>query len=470
VTTTIRPPRTPLTFWIAIVAAMACLGAPSRAQEIGVAGTMPEDMLPGLNRLLDTALRQSPSMVATALQVAMADESRRISGVAPMLPSLGSGFGYGRSTQSLSNNSGANSGQSGFIYNAGISQPVFQWGALRYQLEITKTAQLIQQKNYAEAYRNLASTLRRQYLDLVQSKIDLRNKRFFLSDARAALTLADDNLKNGRIPPSTIAGYRMDVDERQLAVDRAEEVCRSTAQLMAHEAGAADFGEDAVPESVPAPKYAASAADYLLAGLLRDGARNTLQAQMDELQIRQSDLNYRIARVRLLPKFSASASMSQQTNTYATSTTVQQTLVTTRNYYLNANWSLFDGLATHWLKVQALDQKRYFERQLEIVTDSTMDQAENVRRTVDFSWRSLELASRRLEMAQGSLGYLEKEMRLGRASPDDVTSARGAVYSYDLSCAAARSDFFNTWSGFVSLVGADPAMNRLPNRYVRAIR
>jgi outer membrane protein TolC len=465
------PPRTRLPATaLAFLLGAALVAATGRAQELGVNGTMPEDSLPGLRRLLEASLRQSPSMAAAQLQVAMADAARHVGGVAPMLPSLGTSLGYGRSTQTLSTNSGASSGESGLVYNAGLSQPVFQWGALKNQLEAARASQMFQERNYAEAYRNLAAAVRRQYLEIIEAKIDLRNKRYGLSVTKANLVLAADNLKHGRIPESTLAIYQLDVADRELDADRAAEAYDYARRVLAHETGTAMLDDSDVPDAVPAPRYADSAAETLLAGLLRDGAQNTLQAQMDRLQIRQSELNYRIARVRLLPKFSASAGMSQQTNTYATTSTVQQTLVNTRNYYLNANWTLFDGLATHWAKVQALEQKRYFERQLEIATDATMDQASNARRNVDFSWRALQLASRRLQMAQGSLEYVEKEMKLGRSSPDDVTSARGAVYGYELSCAAARADFFNTWSGFVSLVGADPAMNNLPPRYVRDLR
>ena len=68
--------------------------------------------------------------------------------------------------------------------------------------------------------------------------------------------------------------------------------------------------------------------------------------------------------MRLLPKVYASAGISQNNQTNASSTQVTQTALTTENYYLNASWTLFDGLATRGQKLQALSYLRYYQRQL----------------------------------------------------------------------------------------------------------
>ena len=448
---------------------LACVLAPARAQETGVTGTMPEDLLPGLGTILDTALKQSPSMIADELLVATSDAQRRIGGVAPLLPNVGGSIGYGKTVQAISGSS-ATSGESGLIYNASIGQPVFQWGALKNQLETQKVAELIQEKNYADGYRNFASKLRREYLALIVEKIDLRNAQYDLKLSQAALALARDKLQHGTISPTDITVPELDADEKQLAVDRAGEAYLFARRTLAHEVGLKDLADESIPLEIPKPKYSADAGEYLLAGLLRDGGRNILQAQIDELQIHQADLSYDIARVRLYPKFSANAGISQATNTTATPTSVQQTLVSTKSYYITANWTLFDGLATRWAKVQALDYKRYYERQLQIVTDSAMDQAENSRHNVDFAWRALALAERRWQMASGYLVHTRDELRLGNVSQDDVSAATNGLYLAESAIASARADFLSSWSDFVSQVGADPAMNKLPIHYVRDLR
>jgi outer membrane protein TolC len=440
-----------------------------RAQEIGVAGTMPEDFLPGLRSLLAVALKQSPTMVADELLVAAADAQRGMAGVAPMLPYVAFYPGYGKSVETVSGG-GASSGQNGLIYTGTIRQNIFEWGTLKNQLEIQKAVELITAKNYAEGYRNFAASLRRQYLALIVAKVDLRNAQYGLKLSQQALALARDKLQHGTIASSEITGPELDADERQLAVDRATQVYVFARQTLAHQVGLKDIADETIPLEMPRPKYSPEASEYLLAGLMRDGARGNFQAQVAELNIREADLSYKIARVRLLPQFYATAGISQEDNTSATAQTVQQTLVTNKSYYLEVSWTLFDGLATHWAKVQALDNKRYWERQLEVVTDSTMDQAENARHNVEFSWRALGLAERRWNMASGYLVHTRAELRLGNVSQDDVAAATNGLYLSESAIASARADFLSTWSDFVSLVGADPALAQLPAHYVHDLR
>ena len=305
---------------------------------------------------------------------------------------------------------------------------------------------------------------------LIVEKIDLRNARYGLELSKNTLALARDKLKRGVAAPTEVAGPELDADEKQLAVDRAEAAYLFARRTLAHQIGLGDVADETVPLEIPQPKYSSDASTYLLAGLLRDGARGSFPAQIQELNIRQADLTYKIAQVRLLPKFYATAGISQANNTYATATTVQQTLVTNKSYYLNASWTLFDGLGTHWAKIQALDSKLYYERQLEIVTDSIMDSAENSRHTVDFAWRALGLADRRGQLANGYLVHLQAELKLGNVSRDDVSGATNGLYLNESAINSARADFLSSWSDFVSLVGADPAMNRLPAHYVHDIR
>ncbi len=452
-----------------LLVALSLVPGALRADQSPVAGTMPEDYLPGLRTVLDRALMQAPSMIAAELQVAIADAQRGMSGVAPLLPSVTVNPGYGKSAENVSGG-GASSGENGLVYSGSIRQNIFQWGRLKDQLEVQNAAELIAEKNYAEGYRSLAATLRREYMALAVQATDLRNARYQLDASREALGVARDKLKRGTIALSDLGPFELDVDVRQLAIDRETQAFAFARVTLAHQVGLKDLPADSVPQGIPAPRYAPETADRLLAALLSDGARGTLQAQIDSLNIREADLNYRMARVQLLPQFFATAGISQQNNTYATAQTVQQTLVTNKTYYINANWTLFDGLETHWAKVQALSSRRYWERQLEITTEGTMDQAENSRRGVEFAWRSLGIAERQYQMANGYLDHVRTEFKLGNSARDDLVSANTALFANETAVAGARAEFLSSWSDFVSLVGGDPAMNNLPTHHVRAVR
>ena len=446
------------------------LAVPVAAQMLDspAVGTMPEDYLPGLNPLLQSALEQSPRMIANQMQIAVADAQRLYNGVAPLLPNVNGNMQYGAQSSSVSGG-GPTSTNKGFQYNMQVNQNIFQWGALKNQLEVQKVAVTISQRNYAEGYRAYVGTLRRQYLGLNASKIALRNAQYSLKLAQKALEVANERLKSGAISPAEMTGPGLDVDDRQLWVDRSTEAYEYARRTLAREAGLADLPDASVPNEIPVPKYASDAASGLLADLLRDGAKDTFQAQVDELNIDQQKMEYKIAKVRLLPKVSTYAGISQQNQTYATSGQVQQTFVTNEFYWVQAQWTLFDGLATRGQKLQALYYRRYYERLLQATAEETMDQAQNARRNLDFAFRAMNLAERRRALATAALEQVKKEFKLGTMTQDMLNGSTDGLNQNELAATTARADFLSAWSDFVSLVGADPAMKNLPARYVRPV-
>ncbi len=459
-----------------------CLGALALAltlptavlgQAPSVAGTLPEDYLPGLRALIDSGLKQSPEMIVRELNIAVADAQRIENGLSPLLPRLSGNLYYGAYQTSVANNSGANSRNNGLFGGATLSQNIFQWGALTNQLEVQKVAQQMAQKNYAEGYRGFVSTLRRQYLALIVAKITARNTRFSLEVSRKALAVANEKLKSGSIAPTEMLGPRLDVERLELATDRSTQAYEAARRALAHQAGLKDIADEAVPLEIPAPTYPADAASALADEFIKDGARGTYLEQLGELNVRQWDLRYRIAKVRLLPQISADASISQQNQTNASPASgsspasVSQTSLTTESYSVNAQWNVFDGLATRGAKLEALSNRRIAEKQLEKQVDELIGLAQSLRHSSEFAWRALHISDTEWSSTEGALKYAKTELGLGNLSQDAVDGAQNSLNANDAARAAARADFLSTWSDYVSLVGADPAMNNLPNRYAR---
>ena len=152
-----------------IVLAILALG-PGAMFGQSVAGTLPEDYLPGLKAILTDALNLAPRMLDQRIALAQADVDKMAANSA-LYPRLTGGAGYGvSSARSASATSSSSSSSSGFTYGLTLSQPLFQEGAIKAQSDIAKLGQQIAQKNYQAAYLSLASTLRYQYLQLVVKK------------------------------------------------------------------------------------------------------------------------------------------------------------------------------------------------------------------------------------------------------------------------------------------------------------
>ena len=232
-------------------------------------------------------------------------------------------------------------------------------------------------------------------------------------------------------------------------------------------AGIDEPADDTIPDEIPRPVPAADRGQALLRAFLDGGIVETYRGQIFALNIRSSDLNYAIAKTGLYPKVSFNAGRNVSNITQADINQVRQEAVVQTNYGLIVNWTLFDSLATRGRRLEALAKKRASERQLQAYSDTTADLAHYIRQQADFSARALEFSEIRLAGALSGLAQARETLGRGRASGDEVERAEAAVLLARAENTVARAEYLNRWTEFVSLVGADPAMNHLPARYVR---
>ena len=168
-----------------------------------------------------------------------------------------------------------------------------------------------------------------------------------------------------------------------------------------------------------------------------------------------------------MPDFSLRASIQEWNQNSVENGVVSQTALITQQYYLRADWNIFDGLETRGRKQEALLRKRMAERQLERTTDDILSQAQNSQRNVDFAWRALGISDRQFASVESAYRQSQAEFRLGNASQEALEGTRSAYYATEAAHAGARLDFLAAWCDFLSLSGADPALNQLPASYAR---
>ena len=298
-------------------------------------------------------------------------------------------------------------------------------------------------------------------------KLGLRNARFNLKLKQDALALATQQLKSGTLPTGAIAGPQLELAQAQLNVEQAEQDYAAARRAIARELGRQEIADELVATEVPAPAFSLATAQLLLAEFLREGARGSASVQAKVLNVRNWDLQYRIAKVNLLPKLSVQAQLYQQSQSTIVGNQVQQTFLLTQQYYVVANWNIFDGLYTRGQKRVAFFQKQVAEHDLQATTDAILESAQDAEKSLEFSWRQLKITDRYAQIAQGQLAQMQDALQRGDASPSALDTQRNVVYFNAARLAGARSAFLANWADFVSLVGHDPAMRNLPSRYVR---
>jgi outer membrane protein TolC len=208
-------------------------------------------------------------------------------------------------------------------------------------------------------------------------------------------------------------------------------------------------------------------AEAVLHHFIAEGIQSTFQYESYEMSIKSDDLSYRIARTRLLPKFSAYGGYSLSNNSTASPGYVTQTALSSISYGVTGNWTIFDGFATKGAKLSALASKRTVEQQRNAYIDKTIDSAGNMRNALDFAYRARGLAETRAALIKAAVDKTEGDVKLGLASRASLENVTAAYQVAQLAQANARSDFFANWSNFVSLTQVDPALANLPSRYVR---
>ena len=450
-----------------------------QAQGVGappIVGTMPEDVLPDLKRIITSALKQSPQMIQNEIAISQS-EAGRYASTSQRLPQVSANASYAWNDISADRAEPAGGFKpgdprksqdksSGPYYGISASQPIFTWYALTNQVKIADIAIKIAEKSYAEAYRSLASSIRSQYLGLIFQKISQRNQRYNLVQTARLLALDEDRLKSGAMAPGELIGPRAAYANARLAMARTDDIYARSKTQLSRMSGVESIAEDSIP--LEAPKWSAdsAAAATLAARLQRDGVEATLQGQINALRIKDSELNYKIAKTRLYPKFYLTANAVQYNSQNVTTTSVSQASAFSKSYAISGSWTLFDGFSARGAKLNALGLKRSYEQVQKNLEVQVADQVQASTQGIEFSVQSLELLESVRAGVLVNLDRIKDEFKRGSLTEDAVTSATAQLYAQDAAVVAARIDLLSRWVELVSLVGIDPVLSQLPARYV----
>jgi outer membrane protein TolC len=435
-----------------------------RAEAPPLQGTLPEDFLPELRPLLQSAVERSPNTISAEINVLQQEANSYLDSSA-LYPSLNVNGGYAERTESESNSKPSRS--SGFTYGANLGQPIFEWGAYRNNAMIGKLGVKIADRQYAEAYRLLATMIREQYMLLIEKKITLRNEDFKVKIAEEAFEAQKVRFQSGASSEAELQTFQLALDDERLTRDRAAEDFSNFKRQFMHLVGIEQLDDHAVPIDIPHPEYSSDLADAVLSGFVGNGIESTFQRQVFEMQVKQQEGQYDIAKVRLLPTLGFGANYSYSYYTAAGQGSVSQVGISSMSYGLNANWNLFDGFATRGAKMAALEAKRAVELQLKSYVDATVDSVNDMRHQLGFAARAQALAEIHYVLIDSQVKRLGEDRSLGFASQASIDTGRLNLYAVEYYQASARGDYLGRWTEFISLAGLDPAIDNVSPSYVR---
>lgn len=416
---------------------------------------LPEQSLPALAPILETSSRQSPRMVARAIDLEIA-ENNRIAARANLLPIAGLNFRQVKARDDRADQPTTLSASKTY-YDASITQPLFHWGERRNLARMGEIQQRIAEGNHREAFRGLAQEIRHRYLALIVQKRALTRARDYAAYCDQQVRLAEERLAKKVISGREFYPIREAAELAEIALERADFDLGSALTAFGRLTGGAAPAAAEIPEEVPALVHDADALDRLLAGFLAAPESPAPEAVNLARTREWEELNYRNQKTRLRPKVSMVAGANQDEQSY--------TLNTAQRYRLNSlyagvtvSWTIFDGFASQSAVRNALARLRQLELDRQELAHRLGQQAQTQAKQVYFSARTMTIADRGLVSAQGSLAAKREEFARGSLAESDVELA--AIYLQDARIAAfnARIDYFLRVGEFLGTIAADPVV------------
>ena len=463
-----------------LISALACTFSPVHAEPDGsgeASGSsdgerpeeaMPENYFPGLKRLLESAVSQSPRMIARAADEAAA-EGARITARAGQLPRLsGSGqyYPWQRDIRLRADGSKDRLNSDRLTYYLNMSQPIYHWGALRNATRIGEIQLKAAEGQTAETYRLLVQAIRAQYLQVIISKKTLVRTRFSQKLAEADFALAQDKLASKVIAPSAMFSVQMNLDQAKLSTDQAEEAYASAKRTLAKLAGAPELADDDIPDEIPVLERKLALMQSMMQEAIGEGDKAppsyALEGLHDQIEIER--LNYKNIKARLRPNVDFVLGASQDQQSYTADIGNRYGV---QSFYtgVSVSWSIFDGFATRGLKRSSLARQRQLKQSYREMSEGLIEQARSQLKQVGFAERSMALADKYLVASQGGLNSTKDNVKRGLSSSSDVDAAQLNTYDAEIRAFNARYDFLMKSAAFFSTLLKDPALSSLPRSH-----
>jgi outer membrane protein TolC len=436
----------------------------TRSPDQVLSDALPEKALPQLQEILVNAMLNAPRVIDAGLNVDQSDATV-MSARSPLLPhaSLNVSPGLVYQKQKYENAPPNATTSVSLFYNAGISQPVYHWGALKKGLQSAQLQKAISERNLGEVRRTLASEVRRTYFNMISSA----NARVVEDQGLKRLQADQEYFKGqaeaGFALPGMGDSYALQISDYKLQMRRSENNYQSqwrAFRLLT--------GMDSLQPSTPLPREVPPL-NTKVGGVLDDLAQSLggytpaeLANAEDRMKVEQ--LNYDIAKTRLRPQLDFALSASQQNQNAGGDP--NRPPVLTQNYAatLNVNWNLFDGFATQAAKRSAVISLRKARTAREQSERDSQESLRNQVETLRVNWQSLQRTEGILTDSRAYVETAKKDYEAG-LSPKTVwdaavTAADNALYAAN----NARADYYMQIVNYLSLRGKDPAVNPVADK------
>lgn len=421
---------------------------------------LPEDQIPQIARMIDQALEMSPRMIVknaeTAATLADYDAAKGM-----RLPNLGGWANYLYSEDDRNNIGGARPAEK-IGYNFQIRQPLYYWGNISRSIENAKIHTLIDQGNTRQAYASLAQSIRQGYMELVMYRQRLELHRFEAEISEKDLQQAQEKRQQNEISEAELFRIQLQDQRTQWSLMEAVHNFEYYSKSLSRISGLPPLTEDEVPTEFPAPPIKEQEGTLVAMGtrfLAAEYPQNT-NIQIAKQLIETNENNLENTRTSLRPRFDLIAGISQDEQDFA----LQSDDYQYRSIFggISLNWTLFDGFATKARIKSSLARLRASEAELAMQEQKLIDDVQAYGRQLKLLAMSVDINEQELTSARSHLQATQDRADRGEASASEVNDAKTNMERKLGTALWVRSDYWNKVGEYLSLIEADPILNRVP--------
>lgn len=474
------------TFAFAIIALLFGCGVLVRADtstadyDEQIAVCMPEKQLPDLQAALSSAMNQAPRIISGLLELEQARTGVK-QALAPMLPNASLSANYGKShnrydyeSYMVKDSNGApvldgsgnpewttattaNAMVQDLSYNAGISQPIYHWGALRKGYQSAQLQRAIATRNVEEVRRALAIEIRRAYFSLIGAAAGLEDEKVTLARLEEELSFMQKQAADGFVTSSQVGEFEARVGDFKIQMQRSknnfDNQWRAFCDLVGYDRSTPPF---VFPKEIPAvPPVIQSILPKLTTELGSYTPNNLLNA---EDSIRMEKLNYEIIETRLRPNLNFSVNANRGYHAPDTAAYFGGPYINTSyGMGFSVNWSVFDGFSTQSAEKSSRIHLRQRERERDQMRQDYRDALQNNIMNLSLSWHSLERSENGLRDTRTHAEVVQKDYEAGMVKKQDWESVQRDVNSSVQTANNVRADYYLQLATYLSLRGRDPA-------------
>jgi outer membrane protein TolC len=378
----------------------------------------PEQLIAGLESVIERALAQSPRAVDGELR-RRAAEARREASASVTLPRVSAGA-EGSWRHETRRDSGRSSTGFKYFYNFSLEQAVYHWGALSNEKAIGRIRHAIAQGEVDVAMQELRVELTRQYAELIGRRLELQAARRQLALQSRRLDFSRQRADRGELADETLLAEELTVESLRLEIERGATQLSAAAADFAALAGLSQWQVDDLPESVEAlpEEWVARAMGPALDGAIESGGYRNQELMRLRHESEIARRTVEIERMRLRPKLNLVAGSMLEEISYSANV-AERFGVRTHFVGLRVNWAIFDGHFSRAITREARINARRAEDNLTQAERAVARRVRAERSEIALLARELSLAERRFEVSARALQRSRTERAEGQLAEDE---------------------------------------------------